>query len=360
MSHDHDDPGLLSDRKVDHLVLCRDEDVESKAHGTLLDDVQLLHNSLPELAVDDIDMSVSFVGKRLRVPLMVSGMTGGAAQATEVNRVLAAVAERHGMAFGVGSQRAMLRDPALAATYRVRDVAPTVAICGNIGAVQAAACSPQELADLVGAIDADALCIHLNPAQEIVQAHGDRDFVGCLDGIARAVEALDVPVIAKETGCGMSPDVLDRLVQVGVGTVDVSGRGGTTWVGVEALRAPDVERAIGEALWDWGIPTAAAVAWAARRGLTTVASGGLRNGHDAARAIALGATVASSALPWLRAAMGGGADEAELVAQTWVGTLRAVMLLTGARDIAALRRAPRIVGPELARWLAADHTTEAP
>jgi len=350
----HDDPKLLGDRKLDHIAICRDENVEARRTTSLLEEVRLIHDALPELSVDDLDLGVELAGKRLRAPLMISGMTGGVNEAGEINRALAEVAERHGLAMGLGSQRPILRDRSALASYLVRDIAPNILLCGNIGAVQAAQCSEQELHDLVGLIGADALCIHLNPAQEMIQEHGDRDFRGCLDGIGRAVATLDVPVIAKETGCGLSPRTLQRLRLVGITTVDVSGSGGTTWVGVEALRGAKARRTVGEALWDWGIPTAAAVGYAARAGMTTIASGGIRDGHDALRALALGARVASAALPFLRAVSNDGVVGADAVAQAMTETIRAGMLLTGCRTPAALTDTPRVMGPNLERWLRSE------
>lgn len=346
-----DAPEILGGRKADHIDLCHEADVEARERRTLLDDVHLMHDSLPELALDDLDLSTTFAGLHIPVPIMVSGMTGGIARAGDINRTIARVAEEYGMAMGVGSQRAMMRDPAVADTFRIREVAPSIPIFGNIGAVQAAEMSLAELEDLVGAIDADALCIHLNPGQELVQDHGDRDFRGCLDGIARAVDGLSVPIIAKETGCGLSPGTLRRLQTIGINAVDVSGVGGTTWVGVEALRGRGVRKAVGDALWDWGVPTAASVHYAASAQLEVIASGGIRNGRQAANALALGASLASSALPWLRAAIDGGEDGVRHVAEVFLETLRAVMLLTGSGTLAELRRAPRLIGPELQRWM---------
>lgn len=351
MTHDNDNPVLLGQRKVDHLNLCNESDVESRGRTTLLEQVQLMHDSLPELSFEQLNTEVKLCGRTLRAPLMVSGMTGGADAAREINRTIARVAERYGLAFGVGSQRAMLRDPALAASYEVRDVAPDVVLFGNIGAVQAASSSTAEIRELVKRIGADALCVHLNPGQEMIQEHGDRDFRGCIDAIERLANELEVPVIAKETGCGMSKRTLARLQEAGITTVDVSGTGGTTWVGVEALRARGVQAQLGELLWNWGVPTAASVAWAAQSGMVTIASGGIRNGLDAARAIVLGASVASSALPWLRATMARGAEGAQEVAEEQLLALRTVMLLTGSADVAALQRAPRVYGDELQRWL---------
>ena len=354
MTHDNDNPVLLGQRKVDHLNLCNDAQVEARGRSTLLEQVHLMHDSLPELAFADLNTQVELCGRTLAAPLMVSGMTGGADAAREINRTIARVAERYGLAFGVGSQRAMLRDPALTASYEVRDVAPNLVLFGNIGAVQATTSTTSEISELVKRIGADALCVHLNPGQEMIQAHGDRDFQGCADAIERLANELHVPVIAKETGCGMSRRTLARLRKAGITTVDVSGAGGTTWVGVEALRARGVQAQLGELLWDWGVPTAPSIAWAAESGMVTIASGGIRNGLDAARAIALGARVASSALPWLRATMARGEEGAQQVAEEQLLALRTIMVLTGSADVAALQRAPRLYGSELQQWL--NHT----
>jgi isopentenyl-diphosphate delta-isomerase len=341
----------LARRKADHIALCAEQDVEFRAQTTLLDDVRLHHQSLPELNSEDIDMSVELAGRTLDVPLMISGMTGGVDEAGEINRALARVAEERGMAFGVGSQRAMLRDPDAVRSYAVRDVAPGVFLFGNIGAVQARDMSTEELEVLVSRIGADALCVHLNPAQEMVQPEGDRDFRGCLDAIARVSHELSVPVVAKETGAGMSRRTAALLFAAGVRTVDVSGAGGTTWTGVETLRSTGKARSVGEVLWDWGIPTAVCVAEAHRAGHQVIASGGVRDGLDAARAIALGASAVSSALPYLRALRSDGIDGARRVADEMIATLRAVMLLTSSANVDALRAAPRTLGPTLRAWL---------
>ena len=344
-------PDDISQRKVDHLDLCAEEDVEYRGKTTLLEDVELLHDSLPELGWDELDTTTTLLGRTLRAPLLITGMTGGAERARDVNRTLAAVAQELGLAFGVGSQRALLRDPSLARTYHVRDVAPDILLLGNIGAVQAAAMTTAEAADLVGGIGADALCVHLNPGQELIQPEGDRDFRGCVGAIERLVAELAVPVIVKETGCGLSPRTLDRLAAAGVRWVDTSGAGGTTWIGVEALRAPAHARNVGDLFWEWGVPTAPAVVWAAERGFGVIGSGGLRSGLDAAKVLALGASVAGMALPWLRAAHDGGHDAALAFGEHTVRALRTAMLLTGSATIAELREAPRVVGARLERWL---------
>jgi isopentenyl-diphosphate delta-isomerase len=347
-----DDAGI-ADRKLDHLTLCAAEDVESRGKTTLLEDVELLHDALPELSAEAIDLSAELTGRPLSAPLVITGMTGGVDRATEINRALARSAQRHGIAFGLGSQRAMLearldRPPP---GYDVRGVAPEVVLLGNLGAVQAARASTEAVAQLVAATGADALCLHLNPGQEMIQPEGDRDFCGCLDGIARLVDELPVPVVVKETGCGLGPATLAKLATTGVGWVDTSGAGGTTWVGVEALRA-DADRAtVGQTLWDWGVPTAVSAVLATRKGFRTIVSGGLRDGLDVARALALGAHAAGMALPFLRAVVSGGEAAVDQAIEQVLVTLRTVMLLTGSRDLNALRAAPRVLGPRLTHWL---------
>jgi isopentenyl-diphosphate delta-isomerase len=356
----------IGQRKADHLALCAEGDVGFRGTSTLLECVRLVHDALPDMKLTDVDTSVTLFGKRLRAPIVIASMTGGTEEAARINQDLARIAEERGYAFGLGSQRAMHVRPKAAETYRVRRQAPNALVFGNVGLVQARAMTTSEVRVLVDEVGADALCVHLNPAMELVQPGGDRDFSHGLETIARLVQALGVPVIVKETGCGISQAVAKRLHDVGVRHVDVSGAGGTSWVGVETLRAEatgdESARALGEALWDWGVPTAASVALLAPMGFETiVATGGIATGLDVARALALGASVAGMARPLLRAlrAESGGPDAAAALLDGIEAELRAVMLLTGSRDRAALRRAPRIVVGELGAWIAALGSKEA-
>jgi isopentenyl-diphosphate delta-isomerase len=337
-------------RKQAHLDLCAHGDVEARG-STLLDEVQLLHEALPELSAADVDPGIALFGRRLAAPVYIAGMTGGTERAGEINRALAAAAQKAGFGFGLGSQRAMWTDPALAASYRVRDEAPDVALLGNVGVVQARAFGPAAVGELVDAVGADALCVHLNPAQELVQDEGDRDFRGGVDVIARLVDSLRVPVIAKETGCGFSPATLARLRATGVEWVDASGAGGTTWPGVEALRGSPRQRALGALLREWGIPTAASVAYARRAGFSTLASGGIRSALDVVRALALGARAAGMALPFLRAYELGGAAALSALCEELTEGVRALLLLSGATRPERLADAPRVLGPRLRAWL---------
>jgi isopentenyl-diphosphate Delta-isomerase len=346
------DPPPIAKRKADHL------EVAASGRGdftrsTLLEHVHLIHQALPELSLDAIDLTTELVGKSLRAPLVITGMTGGTAEATAVNRDLARAAQAAGVAFGVGSQRAMAEHPELAASYQVRDVAPDVLLLGNLGAVQAVAMGPGKVAALAAQIGADAIALHLNPGQELIQEHGDRDFRGIADGIARIVDAVGLPVIVKETGCGLSAEAARALAGAGVHTVDVSGAGGTSWVAVEAVRATGGSDAasLGSELRDWGLPTAVSIRACVRAGLVTIASGGLRSGYDVARSLALGARAGGMAAPMLRAHRAGGYDAALREITRAIDSIRSICLLAGCARAGDLARAPRHLGAPLRAFL---------
>jgi len=342
----------IGSRKADHLDLATTGDVGFRSRTTLFECVELVHDALPELDVAAIDLSCTVLGKRLAAPILIAAMTGGTERAQRINRELASIAEERGYAFGLGSQRAILKNRESLPTYGVRDVMPRALLLGNLGVVQASKLSTEEVRDLVGLVQADALCIHLNPAMEVVQAEGDRDFRGGLATLERLNSELGVPVIAKETGCGLSGSVADRLRARGIRHVDVSGAGGTSWVAVEMHRATGANKSLGQTFRDWGIPTAASVGLMARRGFDTVfATGGVKDGLDIAKAIALGASAGGIARGALQALEAGGRAGAVSFFERLEGELRTAMLLVGAKDLAALRQAPRLVRGELADWL---------
>lgn len=341
----------ISKRKNDHLDLAARGDVGFRQKTTLLECVELVHDAMPELNLDEVDLQVRVLGRTLRAPLILAGMTGGTERAKDINRELAAIAEERGYGFGLGSQRPMLKDPATAETYQVRDIAPSTLVLGNLGAVQASALPTARVAELVSAVGADALCVHLNPAMEVVQSEGDREFRGVEATYQRLASELEVPVIAKETGCGLSPSVARRLAACGIRDVDVSGAGGTSWVGVETERAQTEDRPLGEAFWDWGIPTAASLVCVAPvRFRTVIATGGIATGLDAARALVLGAHAVGIARPVLQALEQGGRERALAFLGNVERELRTALLLMGARDVAAARSRPRLIRGELARW----------
>ncbi|MFZ5439160.1 MAG: type 2 isopentenyl-diphosphate Delta-isomerase [Myxococcota bacterium] len=343
-------------RKDAHLDLCATEEVAPRENSTLFDDVKLVHCAMPELELSQIDLSLPWLGKRLKAPVLITGMTGGTERAGQVNRDLASLAEEFGVAFGVGSQRAMAERPELTSTFAVRAVAPTTVVLGNIGMVQATRMGLDDVRRLADAIGADALAVHLNPGQELNQPEGDRDFRGGYQVVTSLAKAFGERLVVKETGCGVSPDVARRLVDCGVKNLDVSGLGGTSWVRVEQLRSTGVAREVGAQFSSWGIPTAAAIASVRKAvGADTrlIASGGVRTGLEIAKALALGADLGGMALPLFRAHQETGIDGARKALETVVTALRYAFALTGSRDVEALRRRPRVVTGALKDWLGA-------
>ena len=342
----------IEQRKADHLDLCATDEVAFRQRTTLLECVRLVHQSLPEASFDSIDTRVRLLGKELRAPLLIAAMTGGHERAAQINQELASIANELGYAFGLGSQRAMQKQPETSWTYQVRERAPDALIFGNVGVVQARDLTTETIAEMLAEVGADALCVHMNPAMELVQPGGDRDFSRGLETFQRLWAELGMPIIAKETGNGVSREVAARLRAIGIRYADTSGAGGTSWVGVETLRAQGDGRALGEALWDWGVPTAASVRYCVEAGMTTIATGGIRTGMDVARAIALGASCAGIARNVYQALLEGGSDGARTFLRRVELELRSIMLLCGAKTIEELQQAPRVVTGELRDWIA--------
>ena len=340
----------IESRKAEHIALCETDDVAFKRKTNGFDQVELIHDALPELAVDEVDLTTEYAGKTLRAPLVIAAMTGGTDEAEAINRDLAAMAEIYGIGFGFGSQRPLLTD-GITVGYQVRDVAPSALVLGNIGIVQAHQASTSALAKMVDTCGADALVVHLNPAMEVIQPGGDLDFRGGLETLSRLVKELHVPVIVKETGCGLSRHVGERVRSLGVEHVDTSGAGGTSWVGVETLRAKGAQASLGERFWDWGIPTAGSVAQLSGLDLAICATGGVSDGLMAAKAVALGARCAGIARPFLQARAQGGREGLDQMVRQVLAEIRLAHLLAGARTPAELQTKPVLVDPGLSRWI---------
>jgi isopentenyl-diphosphate delta-isomerase len=329
-------------RKKEHLEICLDARTVSGSGSAGFETYRFVHNALPELDIDEIDTETTFLGKGLKAPLLISSMTGGFDLARKVNRNLAAAAEALGLAMGVGSQRVAIEEPSAASSFQVRDVAPTILLFGNLGAVQLNyGYTVEQCRRAVAMIGADGLVLHLNVLQEAVQPEGNRNFKGLAAKIAAVCRDLNVPVIAKEVGNGISADAARRLVQAGVKAIDVAGKGGTSWSAVEAQRAARQGKQVDTAFADWGIPTEEALV-AARQALPDIpliASGGIRTGVDVAKAIALGADLAALGQPLLAAAL----ESADKVVESLAGIihdLKVSMLCVGAKNLPALRRTP--------------------
>ena len=334
-------------RKKQHVNITLTKDVRFRTKTTGLEHLEFVHNALPEVHFSEIDTTTSFLGRKLNLPMMVSCMTGGYADALTINRELAEVAQEIGIAMGVGSQRQALEDKTYHRTFSVvREAAPDIPIVGNIGASEVARMeSVDSIQRLVDLIKADAFAVHLNPLQEFLQPEGNTDFRGVLTGIGRLVNGLSVPVIVKEIGAGISAEVARRLLEMGVTHIDIAGAGGTSWAGVETLRRKDREFAT--QFWDWGIPTARAIRDVAQlKGnnmqFTLIASGGIVSGIDAAKCIALGADLVASARPLLLAWKKDGRKGVHTLLNRWRQELKGVMFLTGSSSITALQRAPLV------------------
>lgn len=336
-----------AERKLAHLRASLENDVSFPHLTTGLERYRFTHQALPDLDFAALNLSTTFLGKGLRAPLLISPMTGGAREAgdispREINLRLAEAAQEFGLALGVGSQRAALERPELAHTYRVREQAPDVLLLANLGAVQLNyGYGPAQCQRAVEMIEANGLVLHLNPLQEYFQRNGNLNFSGLLGRIEAVCRALEVPVIVKEVGWGISAKVAKQLTQVGVAAIDVAGAGGTSWSEMGRLHSREhMKRAIAETFADWGIPTAEAVA-AVRRALpdiALIASGGMRTGLDVAKAIALGADTVGFAMPLLKPVMISTEAVMERLRQV-IEELRIAMFCVGARDIAALKNA---------------------
>jgi len=331
-------------RKKEHLEICLDTESVTSASGTGLNRYRFVHNALPELDIDEIDLSTTFLGKRLQAPILISSMTGGFDLARKVNRNLAAAAQSLGLAMGVGSQRVAVEEPSAAGSFEVRDVAPDILLFANLGAVQLNyGYTVEHCRRAVSMIGADALILHLNVLQEAVQPEGNRNFKGLGEKIAAVCRELEVPVIAKEVGNGISVDAAIRLQRAGVKALDVAGYGGTSWSAVEAQRAVKQGKRPDTAFADWGIATEEALV-SVRQALPDIqliASGGVRSGVDIAKAIALGADLGAFGQPLLAAALESSAKVVEFIAGV-IHELKVSMLCIGAANLTALRKAPLV------------------
>ena len=353
-------------RKDDHLELCHRGDVSLPGDRGLWSDINLVHNALPELQLSELNLETKLWGNlAIKAPVMLTGMTGGTEKAALVNRGLSQVCEQIGIPFGLGSQRIMTKSNDVAASFQVRKFAPNVVLLSNIGVNQLRDLGVDRVKALCDQVEADALAIHLNPAMEMIQPgnDADRDFRFGYSTIANAVKKLGLPIIVKECGCGLSPAVITRLINIGVTYVDVSGVGGTSWVKLEALRAEKEhthsrEARLGMLLADWGIPTAAAVLLASKQSVKVIASGGITNALDATKALVLGADIVGMARPalqvFLNAYEAKGEDHAiettgEFLEEFIYG-IKAITALHGVKTPYQLRFQPFVCGPKLQSW----------
>jgi isopentenyl-diphosphate delta-isomerase len=334
-------------RKADHLRICLEEDVQFHRQSNGFDAYRFTHCCLPELDISDIDLTTQFLNKKLGAPILISSMTGGTEIAKTINYRLAEVAQTYQLAMGVGSQRIAIENPDLSHTFAVRSIAPDILLFANLGAVQLNyTYGYEQCLRVVELLEADALILHLNPLQECIQPRGDTNFKGLLSKIENLCSKLSVPVIAKEVGNGISAKMATRLIEAGVSAIDVAGAGGTSWARVESERAETkLQRRLGNTFADWGIPTAECILQIRDRhpNIPLIASGGLRNGLDIAKAIALGADLAGLAFPFLQAASESPEALAELT-QLLIAEITTVLFCTGNASLIELKESGVLEG----------------
>ncbi|MCX8063414.1 MAG: type 2 isopentenyl-diphosphate Delta-isomerase [Anaerolineales bacterium] len=329
----------ISQRKSDHIRINLREDVQS-AITTGLEKYRFEHQALPECNLEDVNISTNFLNKPLAAPILISSMTGGSSEAAQINLTLAEAAEVTQIAMGLGSQRAAIEHPELAYTFQVRHVAPRILLFANLGAIQLNyRYGIDECKKAVEMVEADALILHLNPLQEALQPEGETHFANLIDKIAAVCHSLPVPVIVKEVGWGISVKAAKLLIEAGVAVIDVAGAGGTSWSQVEMYRAQSESAArIASHFIDWGIPTAECIRSirAFHPSIPIIASGGLRDGIDITKCLALGANLGAMASPFLKAAARSLADTIETI-QELKREIQITMFAAGVKSISELQ-----------------------
>jgi isopentenyl-diphosphate delta-isomerase len=344
-------------RKADHIRICLNQNAQARKTTTGFEDAHLVHRALPEIDKQKIDLSTTVFGHKFAAPLIVGAMTGGTAEATRINAAIAEAVETLHLGMGVGSQRAAIENKKLEKTFAIaRKKAPTAFLIANIGGIQLVhGYGVKEVKKAVEIIDADAVAIHLNPLQEAVQPEGQTNFKGVLEKIGEIAREVDKPVIVKETGSGVAAEEARELEAAGVKGIDIGGAGGTSFAAVEYYRAKgqenNAQRLLGDAFWDWGTPTVASLVETTQTvKIPVIASGGVRNGADVAKALALGASLASLSQPVLQAA-NKSAKDTESIVSFLMEELRNVMFLVGAKKVEQLAKVPVVVTGKTAEWL---------
>lgn len=345
---------VIKQRKREGIVIPLTRNVQAKESSTYLEYVKLIHNALPEIDFDAVETNQKFLSHHFKAPIVIDSMTGGTPEATKINSRLSLAAEKFGLGMGLGSQRAGLLSSELAETYSIaRSNAPNAFLVANIGGAQLSkGLKIKEIKNMIEMIEADALVVHLNPLQELIQPEGEPKYKGVLSKIREICTNFDIPIIVKEVGAGISMEVAKRLQSAGVSAINVAGSGGTSWAGVEKLRAEtahDFNKInLGELFWDWGIPTAVSLIEVRKSvKIPVIASGGIRNGLEVAKCIALGANMCGMAFPFLRHASKSLESLYEFTNRTLI-ELRSAMFLVGSKNINQLGKSRFIVTGELA------------
>jgi len=344
-------------RKAEHIRISLNQNVQARKATTGFEDIHFVHKALPEIDKQKIDLSTTVFNHKFAAPLIVGAITGGTPEATKINATIAEAVGELGLGMGVGSQRAAIEDRKLEKTFSIaRKKAPTAFLIANIGGAQLVrGYGLKEAKKAVEMIEADAIAIHLNPLQEAVQTEGQTCFKRVLEKMGEIAKELDEPVIAKETGAGIAAEEAKKLEDVGVRGIDVSGAGGTSFAAVEYYRARgqrnSFQRRLGDVFWDWGIPTAISLVEVSQTvSIPITASGGIRDGVEMAKALALGASLTSLSQPVLKEAVKG-VKETKSVLSLLIEELRNSMFLVGANSVQALRKKPLVLTGRTAEWL---------
>lgn len=346
---------VIKKRKKEGIVIPLTRNVQAKESSTYLEYVKLIHNALPEIDYEAVETAQNFLNHDFKAPIIIDSMTGGTPEATKINSRLSLVAEKFGLGMGLGSQRAGLLSSELAETYSIaRSNAPSAFLVANIGGAQLSkGLKVQEIKNMIEMIEANALVVHLNPLQELIQPEGEPKYKGVLSKIKEICANFDIPIIVKEVGAGISMEVAKKLESAGVSAINVAGSGGTSWAGVEKLRAETAHDSnkinLGELFWDWGIPTAVSLIEVRNSvKIPVIASGGIRNGLEIAKCIALGANMCGMAFPFLRQASKSFESLCDFTNKTLI-ELKSTMFLVGTKNIAKLAKSRFIITGELAK-----------
>lgn len=344
---------VIKQRKKEGIVIPLSRNVQAKESSTYLEYVKLIHNALPEIDYDAVETNQKFLGHNFKAPIIIDSMTGGTPEATKINSRLSLAAEKFGLGMGLGSQRAGLLSNELAKTYSIaRSNAPNAFLVANIGGAQLSkGLKIRDIKNMIEMIEADALVVHLNPLQELIQPEGEPKYKGVLTKIKEISTNFDIPIIVKEVGAGISMEVAKKLQSAGVSAINVAGSGGTSWAGVEKLRAETAHDSnkinLGELFWDWGIPTAVSLMEVRKTvKIPVIASGGIRNGLEIAKCIALGANMCGMAFPFLKHAAKSLESLFEFTNSTLI-ELRSAMFLVGSKNINQLGKSRFIITGEL-------------
>lgn len=328
----------IEQRKKEHIDLCLNQDVFMKDKTTLFECIELDYNNLPEIDMNKIDLSTNFLGKKFSFPFLVSGMTGGAEVAKKINKDIAIACQKMGIGMGLGSMRAMVKHPNLTHTYQVKDVAPDIFLAGNIGAAQIKEYSPKQINEVIDKVNADALAIHINAAQEAMQPEGDLNFENVLERIQLYGDEINVPVYVKEVGHGIGIITLKNLKNKNIKAIDIQGAGGTSWAYIDAIRKKTLMK---DTFRDFGIPTALSIINAKKiikNNKKIIASGGIRNGYEGAKAIVLGADMVGSAMPILKEQNQNGSLGVINYLEKFKKELQITSFLLGAKNISELQK----------------------